>query len=102
LNCIDCYCSGWPTTDFSFTSASHQVRAFIRARTRYELKNHLGNVLAVISDRKLQIDDGNGGVSGYNPDIWVWHDYNPFGTTQQARSWQATGYRYGFQGQASH
>jgi hypothetical protein len=32
--------------------------AFSRGGKRYELSNHLGNVLAVISDRKLQVLDG--------------------------------------------
>ena len=97
--CSDCYCSGWPTTDFSFSSASHQVRAFVRGKKRYELKNHLGNVLSVISDRKLQYAEDSITVEYYNPDIWAWHDYNPFGTHQQARTWEAANYRYGFQGQ---
>ncbi len=33
---------------------------------KYELKDHLGNVLAVVSDRRDAVDDGNGDVDYYN------------------------------------
>ncbi|BDD12865.1 hypothetical protein FUAX_52970 (plasmid) [Fulvitalea axinellae] len=58
----------------------------------YELTNHQGNVLAVISDRASA--DGN-------PDVLSTNDYFPFGLTMKGRSFSAGKYRYGFQGQES-
>lgn len=91
----DCYGENWPTV--TLPEIPHNIGSFTRGRKRYELSNHLGNVLAVISDRKLQIDAGSS-IAGYNPDIWAYHDYYPFGMTLPDRTWQAEGYRYGFNG----
>ncbi|BDD12867.1 hypothetical protein FUAX_52990 (plasmid) [Fulvitalea axinellae] len=55
----------------------------------YELTNHLGNVLAVISDKASA--DGN-------PDVLSTNDYFPFGLTMKGRSFSAGKYRYGFNG----
>ncbi len=60
---------------------------------RYELSNHLGNVLSVISDRKLV----KSGI--FTPDVLSYNDYYPFGMTLPNRSGSAGSYRYGFQGQ---
>jgi hypothetical protein len=54
--------------------------AFPRGGKRYELSNHLGNVLAVISDRKLQVLDAGMSLGHYfTADIWSARDYYPFG-----------------------
>jgi len=65
-------------------------------RKNYELSNHLGNVLAVVSDK----------VGMQNDSVWATvastSDYFPFGLTMKGRSWSdTTGYksRYGFNGQ---
>ncbi|MFT7156842.1 MAG: RHS repeat-associated protein, partial [Parvicella sp.] len=53
---------------------------------KYELSNHLGNVLSVVSDRKIPIDaDGNGYLDHYEADILYSADYSPFGVTLQER-----------------
>ncbi len=66
-----------------------------------ELTNHLGNVLAVVSDRKIAVEDlGNPGtVEYYEADIVSAQDYYPFGMIQPGRSVSAGEYRYGFGGQ---
>ncbi|MGV6862259.1 MAG: RHS repeat domain-containing protein, partial [Putridiphycobacter sp.] len=64
----------------------------------YELSNHLGNVLEVITDRKLAIDDGNGGVDYYTADVIHQRNYFPFGMVTNSDN-SGTNYRYGFQGQ---
>ena len=61
----------------------------------YELTNHLGNVLAVISDKKILLD------SVFQADIVSTNDYYPFGMTIQSRSFVTEEYRFGFQGQES-
>jgi len=60
---------------------------------RFELNNHLGNVLSVITDRKL----GRDGT--YRPDVIAYNDYYPFGMLLPNRHENTTEYRYGFQGQ---
>lgn len=72
---------------------------WMTGRKRYELNNHLGNVVSVISDRKV----GHGVVnvvnfSYYNADIRSATEYYPFGAQMPGR--QVAGeYRYGFNGQ---
>ncbi len=58
---------------------------------RYELSNHLGNVLAVVSDKKEQSD----GVT-WSAIVVSAQDYYPFGMAMPGRSNGA--YRYGFNG----
>lgn len=56
---------------------------------RYELSNHLGNEMAVISDQQ---------ASG-NATVYNMTDYAPFGMQMVGRKWSAAGgYRYGFNG----
>jgi RHS repeat-associated protein len=63
---------------------------------QYELSNHLGNVLAVISDWKVPVISGASVIS-YSTVVVSSQDYSPFGVTLSGRSWSA-GYRYGFNG----
>jgi RHS repeat-associated protein len=63
---------------------------------QYELSNHLGNVLAVISDWKVPVISGASVIS-YTSIVISSQDYSPFGVTLEGRSWSA-GYRYGFNG----
>lgn len=66
----------------------------------FELSNHLGNVLVTISDKRLGIDPGNDGtVDYYVPEVMSAVDYYVFGMIMPGRSYQAGGYRYGFNGQ---
>lgn len=64
----------------------------------YELSNHLGNVLQVVTDRKLAVDDGTGAVDYYIADVVSQSDYFPFGMTLPGRDESADDYRYGFNG----
>jgi RHS repeat-associated protein len=60
---------------------------------QYELSNHLGNVLSVITDRSI--------LSGniFYPDVLTYSDYYPFGMQVPTRHGNTNEYRYGFQGQ---
>lgn len=77
----------------------------------YELTEHRGNVMEVVTDRKLPVDDGvfdvNGNLTSTTPDDIVdyyavnvvsYSDYYPYGGLMDGRQDQ-TDYRYGFQGQ---
>ncbi|WP_123774109.1 thrombospondin type 3 repeat-containing protein [[Flexibacter] sp. ATCC 35103] len=60
---------------------------------QYELSNHLGNVLSVITDRSLLA----GNI--FMPDVLSYSDYYPFGMQVPTRYGSSESYRYGFQGQ---
>ena len=56
----------------------------------YQMENHLGNVLAVVSDKRLANNE---------PDIVSVSDYYPFGMVMSGRSYKSNAYRFGFQNQ---
>ncbi|MCZ4222508.1 RHS repeat domain-containing protein [Pedobacter rhodius] len=59
----------------------------------YELANHLGNTMAVISDNRLQTSNG------YEADVLHSNDYYAFGAQMPGRMFNLAGsYRYGFNG----
>jgi|GEM_PF-1012765 len=80
-------------TPVSSTLTTDKV-VFYRGKKRYELSNHLGNVLAVITDRCIQ-SCGAGDVMYYNAQVVSVSDYYPGGSLMTERSWSATEYRYG-------
>ena len=69
---------------------------------QYELTNHLGNVLAVVSDKRRGVDtNADGIIDYYNPDVLSAQDYYPGGMPQPGRSFPLDGskpYRFGYQG----
>ena len=72
------------------------------APSLYEKENHLGNVHAVITDRKLQVEDTNnlGAVNYYTANVTSYTDYYPFGMEIGSRTYHSADlYRYSFQGQ---
>ena len=79
------------------------ANTFIPTSKKYELSNHLGNVLAVVSDRKIPTDANANGVHNYyRADVTSATDYYAFGMAKPGRSFVASSknkYRYGFQGQ---
>jgi len=64
---------------------------------RYEVSNHLGNVLTTFTDRKKQVQSGSS-VTGYETYIASSQDYYPFGMIMNERNWNTSGYRFGFNG----
>jgi RHS repeat-associated protein len=70
---------------------------------RYESADHLSNVRAVYSDRKLSTLDINNDpiVSSFTVDAEVVNNYYPFGSLMPGRSYNSSSYRNGFQGQES-
>ncbi|OUL60302.1 RHS repeat domain-containing protein [Flavobacterium sp. AJR] len=59
---------------------------------QYEFSNHLGNVLSVVSDRKLFTG------SIFMPDVLSYSDYYPFGMQVPTRHYSSNEYKYGFGG----
>lgn len=76
-----------PPTEILYTS--------VIGDKRYELTNHLGNVLSVISDKKL-VDTQNSTI--FKPEVLSYSDYEPFGMLMPNRHGQSDSYRYGFNG----
>ena len=67
---------------------------------QYEMSNHLGNVLAVVSDVKIPVDE----TEDSEVDFWVSDvisatDYSPFGVRLIERNFNTSKYRYSFQNQ---
>ncbi len=65
---------------------------------QYEISNHLGNVLSVVSDMKLPVVD-SGLIISYTAVVVSSTDYSPFGVGLEGRSYSLKHYRYGFQNQ---
>src|SRR5690606_6649237 len=74
---------------------------FTRGEKIFELSNHLGNVLATVSDHRIAVDDGNGEVAYYEADVVNANDYYPGGMLMPGRKFQVGSkpYRFGFQEQ---
>lgn len=62
--------------------------SFIRGSKQYELSNHLGNVLATVSDKKVGIRSATdtATIDHYDPDVITATDYYPFGMIMPGRS----------------
>lgn len=66
---------------------------------RYELTNHLGNVLVTVNDRRKGTDtNGDSFFDVYDGVEITATDFYPFGLEMQGRTFQAASYRYGFNG----
>lgn len=81
-----------PELNVSSGSTEVESKWLAAGNKRYELTNHLGNVLAVLSDNKL-------GTTEYTAEVISMQDYYPFGMLMVGRSFNVGGYRYGFNGQ---
>lgn len=76
-----------------------QINSRTLGTKTYELSNHLGNVLTVVTDRKIPIDNNTDGVTDYYlSDIINTTDYYAFGSPMPGRQFNAGNYRYGFNG----
>ncbi|MCT4579994.1 MAG: hypothetical protein N4A35_01140 [Flavobacteriales bacterium] len=71
---------------------------YIAGEKSYELSNHLGNVLAVITDKKIGVESTtiSGDLAYYQSDVVSYSDYYPFGMLQPYR--HGGEYRYMFNG----
>ncbi|PWV56693.1 RHS repeat-associated core domain-containing protein [Chitinophaga sp. S165] len=71
----------------------------MKGNRSYELTNHLGNVLATISDKRVE-SVVSGAVDHYEAEVLSAQDYYPFGMLQPDRQWRLPNqsYRYGFNG----
>ncbi len=74
------------TTTLASNYGIAYIRTFTRGEKNYELTNHLGNVMATISDRKNATDNpSNGIIDYYTADVITASDYYPFGMKMPGR-----------------
>ena len=93
------YYEDWSWTRNQPTVTIHAYKQEIGDK-RYELANHLGNVLNVVTDRKLPVEDANDNtkIAYFTADVVSFADYLPFGMTMPGRSYNSADYDYGFNG----
>jgi len=86
--------------DVQCTPTDTGLVIFTRGNKFFELTNHLGNVLATISDKNIQKSTGGDTVKYYIADVVTANDYYPFGMIEPGRKYAqaSSGYRYGFNG----
>ncbi|UYQ95401.1 hypothetical protein MKQ68_09855 [Chitinophaga horti] len=65
---------------------SNKNTIFNRGKKLFELSNHLGNVMAVVTDRPVGVSDNQSTVSRYAPEITNAQDYYPFGMLMPGRT----------------
>lgn len=93
-----------PSQTITLTGGSlAYVTSFTRGLKSYELSNHLGNVLATITDKKIAVSSGSNSslIDHFTADVVTAQDYYPFGMIMPGRSYTASGasdYMYGFNG----
>lgn len=86
-----------PTASLGGLESTSSI-TFVRDQKFFELGNHLGNVLATVSDVKKERSVDGSTVNHYEADLVSAQDYYPFGMLEPGRSWNAGEYRYGFNG----
>lgn len=85
------------TTSLKTTNPTPNI--FERGKRSYELSNHLGNVLVVISDKRSAVCSGTQQVAYYEPEILSANDYYSFGSVMEGRTYSSgTLHKYGFNG----
>jgi RHS repeat-associated protein len=84
--------------DVNSIPLSGTVTTFTRGNKFFELSNHLGNVLATISDKKIPVSANNTAIDYYYADVVTANDYYPGGMQMPARKFNSDLYRYGFNG----
>ncbi|WPQ66295.1 RHS repeat-associated core domain-containing protein [Chitinophaga sancti] len=73
-----------PTTSIIGLGYGENI-TFTRGKKFFELTNHLGNVLATVSDRKIGLSLDSSRISHYNPVITFAQEYYPFGMLMPGR-----------------
>lgn len=69
------------------------------AKMRYELTDHLGNVHAIVTDRKRGVNlFADPDIEYYGADLLNAMDYEPYGSFMAGRKYTSKFYRYGFDG----
>jgi len=93
------YSRGGSASNFFSFSSKGKREETSAPQFYYEKDNHLGNVLTVVSDRKLGVDNNSDNiVDFYLADVRSATDYYAFGAPMPGRSFNSTDYTYGYMG----
>jgi RHS repeat-associated protein len=84
----------------SVSTDSKQREVGYLGKQVFELSNHLGNVLATITDKKLQVSTNTTSTAYFEADVQTVQDYYAFGMQMPGRKLSG-GYRYGFNGKVN-
>ncbi|WP_205509787.1 LamG-like jellyroll fold domain-containing protein [Longitalea arenae] len=87
-----------PGININTTDGSGEWTIF--GKTTYELSNHLGNILATVTDKRIAVPSSeNSSVADhYEADVTTTQDYYSSGMLMPGRKWSMSNYRYGFNG----
>lgn len=72
--------------------------ALVRGDKQYQVANHLGQVLATVSDRRTAVVGAGTTVDHYVAETLSSTDYDPFGAPSPGRFSETRAYRFGFSG----
>ncbi len=75
----------------------YNYKTLVRGHKRYEFSNHLGNVLVIISDKRITLCSGDT-VVGYEVDVISATDYTAFGSPLIGSTLNSISFRYDFYG----
>jgi RHS repeat-associated protein len=91
---------GMWTPGINIASANGTNSWGILGKKTYELVNHLENVLATITDKKIAVPSStdNAVLDHYEAEVTSAQDYYPFGMLMPDRKWNLNSYRFGFNG----
>lgn len=93
-----CLKQQYKQTKNTLTAGDAILSTFTRGNKFYELTDMRGNVMAVVTDKKIAHSANNITVDYYEPDVVAATDYAPFGMPLAGRNVQSDKYRYGYNG----
>jgi hypothetical protein len=79
----------------SVSTESKQREVGYLGKQVFELSNHLGNILATITDKKLQVSLNTTSTAYFEADVQTVQDYYAFGMQMPGRIFNSSLYRYG-------
>jgi hypothetical protein len=82
----------------SVSTDSKQREVGYLGKQVFELSNHLGNILATITDKKLQVSLNTTSTAYFEADVQTVQDYYAFGMQMFERRSSKINYRYGLNG----
>ncbi len=87
--------------DIDVTVPNSAISTYLTGVKFFELPNHLGNVLSVVTDNVWAREDPNvqDQILCFDPHIKSATDYYPFGMMMPGRNFSSDDYSYGFNGQ---
>lgn len=86
-----------PPSALAAPAAADATHVRVMGRKQYELKDHLGNVRVVVSDRKFAARSGVT-LSNYESELLHVAQYYAFGMEMPGLNYNSRNYRYGFNG----